>query len=137
MRVLFKEHYTQSAVQYSPGPDLSLFKMIKLIWNKGKYRSINPNQLHKIIMMHRSPTIIDIRSEQAFEQGHIRNAVNIPFKNIILSDSLPFSKKSEIIVTCYLGITSREAIALLSAQGYSNLTNLNGGMGAWNYEREQ
>lgn len=137
LRIFSKEQYVQSGVQYSPGPVLSLVKIVRLIWNRGRYRSISPNQLHKIMRMHHSLTILDIRSRQAFEQGHIRNAVNIPLKNIIMAESLPFSKTTEIIVTCYLGVTSREVISLLSAQGYRNLINLNGGMGAWKYEREQ
>lgn len=137
MRTLFKEQYQQSALQYSPGPNMGLIGLLRLMLRGDTHTTINPKQLLKKTEKHGSFIIVDIRSKKAFDEGHILNAVNIPLKNLVLADDFPFAKDVEIIVICYLGVTSREAISILAEQGYTNLTNMIGGMGAWEYGKVQ
>lgn len=70
-------------------------------------------------------TIIDVRSEQEYYEGHIDGAINIPLSNIkkqiinVVKD-----KDAIIVVYCSAGIRSRKAQEILSLQGYSNVYNL-------------
>lgn len=69
--------------------------------------------------------LIDIRSKDDYNLGHIAGAMNIPFaelgKNL---DRLPMNK--QIILQCYSGQTSSEAVSLTRALGF-NTINFNGG----------
>ena len=136
MSTLFKERFKKSAMQYSSGFDISAIKLLNLIWGENTHKHIKPHQLQQKISRENDLTILDIRTKKAFDDGHIENAVNISLRKLLLSDgNLPFSKDTKIIVICYLGMSSREAILLLAEQGYKNLINLDGGMGAWGYEK--
>ncbi|MDE6849171.1 MAG: ATPase [Ruminococcus sp.] len=72
-------------------------------------------------------TVIDIRDESAFEYGHIKNAVNIPQKDIF-SAELPKDKK--LIICCKSGIISREIADELCEKGF-DAYNLTGGYVEW------
>ena len=72
-------------------------------------------------------TIIDIRDKSAFEYGHIGNAINIPYKDI-LSAELPHDKK--LIICCRNGIISRDIADNLCEKGF-NAYNLADGYIGW------
>lgn len=70
-------------------------------------------------------TIIDVRSEQEYYEGHIDGAINIPLSNIKNKINNYIKDKNAIIVVyCSAGIRSRKAQEILSIQGYSNVYNL-------------
>jgi len=136
MSTLFKERFQKSAMKYSSGFDITIIKLLNLMWRKNTYKHIKPHKLQQMISTENNLTILDIRTKKAFDDGHIENAVNISMRKLFLSaENLPFSKNTKIVVICYLGVSSREAILLLAEQGYKNLINLDGGMGAWDYEK--
>lgn len=72
-------------------------------------------------------TVIDIRDKSAFEYGHIGNAINIPYKDI-LSAELPHDKK--LIICCRNGIISRDIADNLCEKGF-NAYNLADGYIGW------
>lgn len=80
--------------------------------------------------------IISIRSPEDYAQGHIKGAVNIPFKQVHeYLDKLPVDK--ELIVYCYSGQTAGQTVAILNMYGY-NARSLNlgfdkGWVGKYNY----
>ncbi|MBR8537467.1 hypothetical protein KDU71_18000 [Carboxylicivirga sediminis] len=77
-----------------------------------------------------SKYIIDIRSAEAFNAGHITNAVNVPdFKNI-LTEAAKADKP--ILVVCYTGQTACYATSLLRLYGYHDAQALKWGMSGWN-----
>lgn len=69
--------------------------------------------------------LVDIKSKEDYDAGHIKGAINIPFaelgKNL---DRLP--KNKQIILQCYSGQTSSEAVALTRILGF-NTFNFQGG----------
>lgn len=71
--------------------------------------------------------VIDIRDESAFEYGHIKNAINIPYKDIF-SAELPRDKK--IIICCKNGIISRDVVEKLYEKGF-DAYSLYGGYIDW------
>lgn len=61
--------------------------------------------------------IIDIRDEEDYAKGHIKGAVNIPFRTMHeFFDKMPADK--ELIVYCYTGERSGQAAAILNMYGY-------------------
>lgn len=69
--------------------------------------------------------VLDIRKNDAFAEGHLAGANNIPFAEIGQRlDELP--KDKEIMVMCYTGQTGGQTTGILRMLGY-NAKNLSGG----------
>lgn len=60
--------------------------------------------------------IIDVRDPYEFQQGHIDNAVNIPFEH--LHNPLPFNRFARLAVYSNSGYHSKLARKELERQGY-------------------
>lgn len=80
--------------------------------------------------------VIDVRSLQEFEEGHIEGAISIPeyeIKNRVKNE-LP-NLKQTIIVYCGTGHRSRRAQKVLEKMGYSQVYNLvNGWQNYWDFK---
>jgi rhodanese-related sulfurtransferase len=73
--------------------------------------------------------IIDVRSEEEFKAGHIRNSVNIPLQN--LTQNLSKIKKDKPVITCCASgkrsasaktiLKSSDFIAVYDGGGWMNL----------------
>ena len=74
--------------------------------------------------------LIDIRNSEKFNAGHIYNAINIPFLNLLSKYDKYLKKEEKYYIYCQRGIQSKKASAILNAQGY-NVVNVNGGYEAW------
>jgi rhodanese-related sulfurtransferase len=74
--------------------------------------------------------IIDLRSATDFAAGHITNAVNVEFKNILTEASKAAAKP--VLVVCNTGFTSAYAATLLRMYGYADASALKWGMSGWN-----
>ena len=71
--------------------------------------------------------VVDVRSNDEYNAGHIKHAINIPFADIeadpnILADYKDFP----IILYCKTGKTSGKAAKILDDNGYKNITNAQG-----------
>ncbi|WP_371188294.1 rhodanese-like domain-containing protein [Thalassotalea maritima] len=76
--------------------------------------------------------LLDVRSEEEYQQGHIAGAINIDFRQ--LSDNLEILnqyKEQNIVVYCRSGRRAGIAIDELTKLGFSNLTHLEGDMQLW------
>ena len=82
-------------------------------------------------------TIIDVRSLEEYESGHIKGAINIPVDTIKLEklEQVIPSKDNNIIVYCRSGNRSRQAAQILIDLGYTNIYDL-GGISNWSGELE-
>lgn len=74
--------------------------------------------------------LLDVRDHSAFESGHIAQAKSLPLSQI---DTYKGEKDEPVYIICTSGNRSRQAAAILDAQGYQTV-NILGGMKAWNGE---
>ncbi|HLP42369.1 MAG TPA: rhodanese-like domain-containing protein [Fibrobacteria bacterium] len=66
--------------------------------------------------------IVDVRSPDEFQEGHIQGAVNIPLQ--ILSSRLSTLRKDQpVIVCCASGMRSSSAKRILEADGFAEVHN--------------
>jgi rhodanese-related sulfurtransferase len=72
--------------------------------------------------------VVDIRSADDFALGHIANAVNVPFANILTEAA---NATKPILVACYTGQTATYAVTLLRLSGYADAKALKWGMSGW------
>lgn len=76
------------------------------------------------------PVVIDVRGESEWEAGHINGAHHIPLGYLTERlDEIP--RDRPVVLHCQGGGRSHIGASLLQAQGYQNVSNLTGGMGAW------
>ena len=76
--------------------------------------------------------IVDVRTTEEFQQGHVPNAINVPLSNIIDNpDILTFSKEKPIVLYCRSGYRAGKAAEALQKYGYTNLRHLEGDMQGW------
>lgn len=79
------------------------------------------------------PFIVDVRSaEEVANVGYIEGSVNIPVKELWTRLSeIPQAKDAKIVVLCASGHRGAIAMMALRMNGYTDVSNLGGGMGAW------
>lgn len=77
--------------------------------------------------------LLDIRRQAEWDaNGHIEGAVLVPLNDVPASlDMLPADKDTPIVVICASGHRGAAAQMYLQELGYTNVRNLNGGMGGW------
>lgn len=66
--------------------------------------------------------LVDVRSPQEFDAGHVKGSVNIPLDRVANSLST-FKNKKHIIVFCRSGNRSSQAKSILEKNGFANVTN--------------
>jgi rhodanese-related sulfurtransferase len=76
------------------------------------------------------PLLIDVRAEQEFKEGRIDGAINVPLSRIRDQlDQVPTDRP--VVVYCTSGYRSAIAASVLRREQASEVTDLVGGLGAW------
>ena len=95
------------------------------------FRQISMEEAASLMKTEEGYIILDVRTVQEYESGHIPGAICIP--NETISDAeipqLP-DKDQLILVYCRSGNRSKQAAAKLARLGYKNIVEI-GGIGAW------
>ncbi|WKK58652.1 rhodanese-like domain-containing protein [Sphingobacterium sp. BN32] len=73
--------------------------------------------------------LIDVREPFEYEVSNL-NGVNIPLSGVVI-ESEKISKDIPVVIQCRSGKRSAQAVMLLEQEGYTNLSNLQGGILAW------
>jgi hydroxyacylglutathione hydrolase len=77
-----------------------------------------------------TPVVIDVRNDNEWAAGHLPAAVHIPLGHI--SDRLSHVPKGQPLITqCQAGARSAIAASVLRRAGFTDVSNLVGGYGAW------
>ncbi|ANQ47957.1 rhodanese-like domain-containing protein [Flammeovirga sp. MY04] len=71
-------------------------------------------------------TLIDVRSEMEFDEGHIENAINIPVNDIQARIQEVKDISSPIVLCCLSGGRAGVAKALIEAAGVKEVYNAGG-----------
>jgi rhodanese-related sulfurtransferase len=76
------------------------------------------------------PLLVDVREPSEFEERHIRGAMLLPLSSLA-EDYEQLPRDRPLILQCASGRRSLAAAEYLSRQGYEDLSNLEGGILAW------
>ncbi len=106
-----------------------LKKLLSLF--KPKYKSISPRDA-KAAIESGTYFVLDVRSSGEFSSGKIKGAKNIPL-NELFTRFVELEKymNKPVLVNCLSGGRSASACSVLVSKGFSDVTNLSGGMMAW------
>lgn len=103
-------------------------KLRRFFYRSLQNKEISYNELQDF-MRNNNAILIDVRSSQEFDEGHLNSAINIPIYNIKNEIDKKVSNKSNLIILyCSSGVRSRKAKTELEKLGYENVYNLKGGL---------
>ena len=100
------------------------------------YKTISMEAAVKMMESESGYIIVDVRTPEEYQEGHIPNAVNVPLEGIMEDDvenALP-DKNQVLMVYCYTGRRSAAASEKLANMGYQNIYNI-GGIVDWPGEK--
>lgn len=95
--------------------------------SKANYHQIDGQSALDMMNNETDYIIIDVRTESEYQQGHIKNAINIPNESIDESVSEILTDKDQLLlVYCRSGNRSKKASEKLAKLGYSNIYEFGG-----------
>ena len=96
------------------------------------YHKITAEEAKKM-MDSQEVIIVDVRTQEEYDAGHIENAILIPNESISTEPSELVDKDAKILVYCRSGSRSRAASDKFVELGYKNVYDF-GGIVDWPYE---
>ncbi|MDP4169045.1 MAG: rhodanese-like domain-containing protein [Bacillota bacterium] len=106
-----------------------VFFVLRMMPVKG-VKNITTEEL-KNLLKEKDKQFIDVRTPAEYKSNHIREFINMPLHQLSMK-AAELSKEKEVIVICQSGMRSIKASKQLKALGFKNITNVKGGMSAWN-----
>ena len=93
-------------------------------------KTISAEELKIKLEAGEKPVLLDVREAWEFETCHIEGSINISMSNVQkMLDELDTA--DETIVIGHHGMRSFQVASYLEANGYINISNLEGGVDAW------
>lgn len=100
------------------------------------YMNITAEEAKKIMDTETDYVILDVRTQEEYDQGHIPGAIVIPDTEIRARAEKVLPEKDQLIlVYCRSGRRSKNAAQILVELGYTNIIEF-GGILDWPYEVE-
>ena len=105
--------------------------------NKHLIRYVSMDEIKEIMNENENYIILDVRTIEEYNEGHIPNAICIPNETIDESVIAKLPRKDQLIlIYCRSGNRSKQAAIKLANLGYTNLVEF-GGIIDWDGEIER
>jgi rhodanese-related sulfurtransferase len=108
---------------------LILFIVLRIMPTKG-VKQITTEDLKKELS-NSNKQFIDVRTQAEYKGRKIKEFKNIPL-HLLKKEMENLEKDKEVILICQSGMRSNKASKLLKKSGFEKVTNVRGGMSAWN-----
>ena len=100
------------------------------------FKQSNINQGIEEYKMTAGAVLLDVRTLQEYQEGHIPESKNVPLQQLDNIVSVAKNKDIPLFVYCYSGSRSRQATGMLQRMGYSKVNNI-GGIAAYSGKVEK
>lgn len=95
--------------------------------------TIDPKQFAEKLQATENPQLLDVRTAEEYQSGHIGNATNIDWYGDDFTEKVAqYDKSKPVFVYCKAGVRGRKAANKLAELGFTNIYNLEGGIDKWN-----
>ena len=100
---------------------------------KAAYQKISAEDAYEMMVL-QEVVVVDVRTREEYDGGHIENAVLVPNESIgsEMPETLP-DKEATLLIYCRSGRRSKDAAQKLLALGYQSVYDF-GGVIDWPYE---
>lgn len=97
-----------------------------------KVRNVTGTEGESLLKKRPDIIVLDLRTPDEFNEGHIANAINIDFWGDDFSSQLAkLDKNQTYLLHCQSGGRSSSALEIFRKKGFSNLIHLNEGIATW------
>lgn len=95
-------------------------------------KEMSQDQLKQLMSDRENFILLDVRTSQEFNAGHIENAHNLSLQSLQTKPiELDADENTKIIVYCRSGKRAKEAIKILEKNNFNNVDHLNGDFNGW------
>lgn len=100
--------------------------------------NVTTSEAHKLISSKKNLVILDVRTNEEYKSGHIKNSILIPSTELDLNiEQISKFKENPVLVYCRTGRRSKDAVDILVKNGFKEIYHMNQGISAWKYDLEQ
>lgn len=101
--------------------------------NNGEIKLVTPEEMQTLIEQ-KDVQLVDVRTKQEYEQGHIDDAQNIDFNSPTFDeDIVKLDKNKPVLLYCKSGGRSAKCAEKLKAAGFIKIFDLEGGITQWKF----
>jgi rhodanese-related sulfurtransferase len=105
-------------------------------WREARHSAGSVSPQEAVMLINRGALVVDIRSNEDFEAGHISGARRVPSDQIVTgATAIERFKEKTIVTYCESGVTAAAAARQLIRHGFKHPVNLRGGIQAWRAEQ--
>lgn len=91
-----------------------------------------PSEHFAAYLQSETPTIIDVRTPEEFEAGHLPGAINIDYYDPAFSQKLAqLDPRGEYAIYCRSGNRSSDTLGIMRELGFHDVRDLSGGIRSW------
>jgi rhodanese-related sulfurtransferase len=95
-----------------------------------QYGDVTVDAAKSLIESNTTLVIVDVRTQDEYESGHIEGAILIPVSE--LEERLDeLSTEDELLIYCRTGNRSANAVTILQENGFTQIFHMNNGIAAW------
>lgn len=111
-------------------------KVIQQSQDTKGYENLDAKKTEKLLNEGKNILVIDVRSDNEYEKGHLINAINIPYDDDFKSElrEIKDYKDKTILVYCKTGNRSEKAAVKLVDNRFKNIKNATEGIDEYNYK---
>ena len=80
----------------------------------------------EVYQMTKNAVLIDVRTKEEYDQGHIPNSINLPLSELDQILNALSQSNTPLFVYCQSGSRSARAAKSMKKAGYSDVTNIGG-----------
>lgn len=96
------------------------------------FARLDVQQVHAKMAGGWAPVWVDVRKPHEWEQDKLAEAAHFIPHEVVIADGLPgVDPSTPVLLQCRSGARSARAAAALVARGFTDVTNLEGGILAW------
>lgn len=93
--------------------------------------NVSTSEFKNLVDQHRG-IILDVRTPEEFAEGHIPGAINLDVNGSNFKDEIgKLDKSKDYEVYCRSGKRSLKASEMMQSEGFTKVTNLDGGIMGW------
>ena len=128
---IFKKNQDEATIAVNPSPSVNTVDKTVSANPTGQIQLIDADQFKKLLVLDEIQ-LVDVRTPEEFETGHIEDAINIDFNNEDFKSELSTLDKSKpVLVYCRSGKRSAGAAEIMKEMGFTKIVGLDGGMISW------
>jgi thioredoxin 1 len=112
------------------------FKILFGLYLSGQVNSVLEPQEFLQKLKSSDIVLLDVRTPEEYQTGHIKNAIDLDYRNATFSDQIrKLDPSKTYLIYCRSGRRSASTIDSLKKLGFTQLYDLKGGINAWKTEK--